>query len=56
MYGAWKEKNLYGRRTWGVARMTYWIDPDGRVKKVYKKIDTERHGQDILEDLKAAKA
>lgn len=55
MYGAWKEKNLYGRRTWGVARTTYWIGPDGRVKKVYKKIDTEKHGQDILADLKAQK-
>jgi peroxiredoxin Q/BCP len=55
MYGVWKEKNLYGRRTWGVARRTYWIGPDGRVKKVYKKVDTARHAEDILEDLRAAR-
>ncbi len=52
MYGAWKEKNLYGRRAWGVARTTYLIGSDGRIKKIYKKVDTEKHGKDVLEDLR----
>jgi peroxiredoxin Q/BCP len=51
MYGAWKEKNMYGRRYWGVARMTYWIGPDGRIKKIYKKIDPKIHAEQILADL-----
>ena len=55
MYGVWKEKNLYGRRTWGVARRTYWIGADGRIKKIYKKVDTARHAEDILADMKAAR-
>ena len=55
MYGAWKEKNMYGRRTWGVARMTYWIGPDGRVKKVYKKVDAAQHADEVLADLRAAR-
>lgn len=55
MYGVWKEKNLYGRRTWGVARRTYWIGADGRIRKIYKKVDTARHAEDILADMKAAK-
>jgi peroxiredoxin Q/BCP len=55
MYGAWKEKNLYGRKTWGIARMTYWIGADGRVKKIYKKVDTARHAEDILADLRASR-
>ena len=54
MFGAWKEKNLYGRRSWGVARTTFWIGPDGRIRKIYKKIDTAAHGADILADLKEA--
>ncbi len=54
MYGVWREKNNYGRRTWGVARTTFWIGPDGRIKKVYKKIDTARHAEDILQDMQAA--
>ena len=54
MYGVWKEKNMYGRRTWGVARTTFWIGPDGRIKKIYKKVDTAKHAEDILADMKAA--
>ena len=56
MFGAWKEKNMYGRRTWGVARTTYWIGTDGRIRKIYKKVDTARHAEDILADMKAATA
>ena len=56
MYGVWKEKNLYGRRTWGVARTTYWIGPDGRVRKVYKKVDPAKHAEEVLADLNAAHA
>ena len=55
MYGVWKEKNLYGRRSWGVARTTYWIGGDGRVKKVWKKVDAARHADQVLEELRAAR-
>ena len=48
MYGVWKEKNLYGRRTWGVARTTFLIGADGRIKKIWKKVDTATHGEDVL--------
>lgn len=51
MYGVWKEKNMYGRRTWGVGRTTFLIGTDGRIKKIYKKIDTANHAGDILKDL-----
>ena len=56
MYGAWKEKNLSGRRTWGVARMTYWIGGDGRIRKIYKKVDAAKHPEEILADIQAARA
>jgi peroxiredoxin Q/BCP len=56
MYGAWKEKNMAGRRTWGVARMTYWIGGDGRIRKIYKKVDAAKHPDEILADLQAARA
>ena len=55
MYGVWKEKNLYGRRTWGIARTTYWIGADGRVRKVWKKVDTAKHADEVLEELRAAR-
>ena len=55
MFGAWKEKNLYGRRTWGVARSTFLIGPDGRIRKIWKKVDTANHGPELLAEIKAAK-
>ena len=48
MYGVWKEKNMYGRRTWGVSRSTFLIGADGRIKRIWKKVDTKTHGDDVL--------
>jgi peroxiredoxin Q/BCP len=56
MYGVWKEKNLYGRRTWGVARTTFWIGADGRIKKIWKKVDTAKHAEDVLAEIHAGHA
>ncbi len=53
MYGVWKEKNLYGRKSWGVARTTFWIGGDGRIKKIWKKVDTAAHAEQVLEALNA---
>ncbi len=55
MYGVWKERNVSGKRTWGVARTTYWIGADGRVKKIYRKVDPSKHAEEILADLSARK-
>ena len=54
MYGVWKESNREGRRTWGVARATYLIGADGRIKKIFNKIDTAKHGSDLLDELRAS--
>jgi peroxiredoxin Q/BCP len=54
MYGVWKEKNMYGRRSWGIARTTFWIGPDGLVKKIWKKVDTARHAEDVLAEINAS--
>lgn len=53
MFGVWKEKNMYGKRYWGVARTTFWIGPDGRVKKIWKKVDTAKHAEEVLAAMQA---
>lgn len=55
MYGVWKEKNMYGRRTWGVARTTFWIGSDGRIKRIWKKVDTGKHAEEVLAEMHAAR-
>ena len=52
MFGVWKEKNLYGRRTWGVARTTFVIGKDGRIAKVFERVKPEGHDQEVLAWLK----
>ena len=47
LYGAYGEKMLYGKKTIGVIRTTYIISEDGSIEKVYKKVNTATHGEDI---------
>lgn len=51
-YGAYGEKNLYGHKKMGVFRMSYLIDPEGKVGKVYKRAIAETHAQTVLTDAK----
>lgn len=34
-------------------RYTFLIDPQGRIARVYKKVETSRHSTEVIEDLKA---
>jgi len=52
-YGAWREKNMYGKKSWGVQRSTWLIDPEGIVHKVWKKVSVDGHDDQVLEALKA---
>jgi peroxiredoxin Q/BCP len=50
-YGAWREKNMYGKKTMGIQRSTYLIDADGRVAKVWKAVRVDSHDAKVLEAL-----
>jgi thioredoxin-dependent peroxiredoxin len=47
-YGAWGEKNSYGKTIIGMARTTYLIGPDGRVIRRWDRVKTPRHGDAVL--------
>ncbi len=47
-YGAWGEKNMYGKIVQGVLRTTYVIDENGVIIKVFKKVQTDAHSEQIL--------
>ena len=46
-YGAWTEKQMYGKSYMGVARITYVIDPEGRVAKVWPKVKADGHANEV---------
>ncbi len=52
-YGAWREKNNYGKKYMGVQRSTFLIDSDGVVRKVWKKVDVSEHDQQVIDALDA---
>ncbi|MFN7021314.1 MAG: peroxiredoxin [Phycisphaerales bacterium] len=52
-YGAWGEKNMYGRFVRGMIRTTYLIGPDGKVARRWDRVKTPGHSAEVL---KAAKA
>ena len=47
-YEAWGEKNMYGKITEGVLRSTFVIDENGSILKVFKKVQTDAHTEQIL--------
>lgn len=51
-YGAYGKKNVYGHEKMGVFRMSYLIDPQGKVAKVYKRAMAETHARTVLTDAK----
>lgn len=52
-YGVWGEKSLYGRKFLGIERTTFLIGPDGRIKRVWRKVKVKGHAEAVLEAAKA---
>src|SRR5665647_183028 len=50
-YGVWGEKLNYGKTYMGVIRTTFVITADGIIEKIFKKVDTKEHTNQIVSDL-----
>jgi thioredoxin-dependent peroxiredoxin len=48
-YGVWQEKSMYGKKYLGVARTTFVIGTDGKVRHVFEKVKPEGHDQQVLQ-------
>jgi peroxiredoxin Q/BCP len=47
-YGVWGEKSFMGRKYMGVYRVTFLIDGDGRIKKIWPTVKPEEHAAEVL--------
>lgn len=54
-YGAWGEKNMYGKKSMGVIRSTVLIGPDGKVIKHFPKVNVKGHVEAVIEALNEAR-
>ncbi|MCI0334987.1 MAG: thioredoxin-dependent thiol peroxidase [Planctomycetes bacterium] len=52
-YGAWREKNMYGKKSMGIQRSTFVIDAAGKVARVWKAVKVDGHDEQVLEALAA---
>ena len=50
-YGVWRKKRMMGREYMGTTRTSFLIDPDGKIAKVYEKVDPAVHATELLRDL-----
>jgi peroxiredoxin Q/BCP len=48
-YGVWGPKKFMGKEYEGVHRMTFLIDPEGKIKQVFEKVKPAEHSKEILE-------
>lgn len=49
-YGVWREKKLYGKSFMGIVRTTFIIDERGVVEKIFSKVDTKNHSNQIFDN------
>ena len=51
-YGVYKERNMYGKKFWGIERTTFIVDPDGKIAKIFPRVQVDGHSAEVLETLR----
>ena len=49
LYGVYKRKNMFAKLFWGIERSTFVIGPDGKLKKIFRKVKVDGHTEEVLE-------
>jgi peroxiredoxin Q/BCP len=55
-YGAFGEKNMYGKKILGTIRSTYLIDEGGRIDAVWSPVKVDGHVDRVLDHLRGGEA
>lgn len=50
-YGVYKQKNLYGKVSWGIERSTFLIDADGIIRKIWRKVRVAGHVAEVRREV-----
>jgi peroxiredoxin Q/BCP len=51
-YGVWGEKSFMGRKYMGNFRVTFLIDAEGRIAKIWPAVKPETHAEEVLAALR----
>ena len=52
-YGAWGPKKFMGKEYEGIYRITYLINPKGKIQTIWPKVKPEEHASEVLAEIKA---
>jgi thioredoxin-dependent peroxiredoxin len=55
-YGAWVQKDNYGRKYMGIQRSSYLVDPEGRIAFAWPKVKAAGHAAEVLATLDTVQA
>ncbi|MHA2393234.1 MAG: thioredoxin-dependent thiol peroxidase [Promethearchaeota archaeon] len=50
-YGVWQKKKMFGKEYMGVVRSTFLIDPDGKIRHVWRKVKVKGHVDKVMQKL-----
>lgn len=53
-FGAWREKNMYGKKVMGIQRSTFLIGRDGKIKRAWPKVSVDGHVEQVIAALREA--
>jgi peroxiredoxin Q/BCP len=48
LFGAWQQKNMYGRKMMGIVRSTFLIDEAGVLRREWRKVRVAGHAEEVL--------
>jgi peroxiredoxin Q/BCP len=54
-FGAWREKNMYGKKSMGIVRSTFLIGADGVIKRVWRSVKVDGHDAAVIAALEELK-
>lgn len=49
-YGVYVQKNMYGKKYWGIKRTSFLIK-NGKIAKVFDKVEVSNHAEQVLKEL-----
>jgi len=47
-YGVCGEKSMYGKTFMGISRVTFLIDANGRIARIWPRVKVEGHADEVL--------
>ncbi len=50
-YGVWRKKRFMGREYMGIERMSFLIDEEGKIAKVYEEVKPKEHVGEVKGDI-----